>query len=90
MAYYEEDEFGDDLVVDNNYDEDEDEEEENGEKKGRTSSLDEIVHSEEERVMVDIKGHPVCAADQFQHHPVARHYMPANTILTMDSTSMPP
>lgn len=46
----EEGEFEDDLIVDNYYEEDE---EENGEKEGRTSSLDDIVHSEDERVFLD-------------------------------------
>lgn len=80
----EEDEFVDDLIVENYYEEDD---EENGEKEGRTSSLDDIVHSEDERLMMDHYGHLV-DPDPYQQ-PGAPHFMPVNSNLTMDRDSMP-
>ena len=81
----EEDEFVDELIVENYYEEDEGE---NGEKGGRTSSLDDIVHSEDERLMMDHYGHLV-KPDPY-HQAGAPHYMPVNTNMTMDRSTMHP
>ena len=81
----EEDELGDDLIVDNSYEEDEVKFGENG---GRTSSFDDIVHSEDERVMMDNYGHRVYS-DAFLHLG-ATNFMPVNTNLSVDQFSSAP